>query len=90
MGSHGHFFGLFGYSYERNTPKTAPERTPSAKGGGDNEPNRAKTGECDSKKFFFVEISRSVLRELGRYKRNRIVGDLMCIESRRGRLLLAE
>lgn len=43
----------------RNTHRNAPRATQSAKGYGGTETNRAKTGECDSKKFFFVKISRS-------------------------------
>ena len=81
--------------YEHNAPETAPKRPTATKGYGGMEAERAKTGECDSKKFFFVKISRSVCADgVGIAFRGRVARALVIVSGitvpRCRSLLLAE
>ena len=63
-------------------PKHPPDRTHSPKGCGGRRLERAKTGECDSKKFFFVKFSRSVYADVvGIALRGRVADEVLVVEN---------
>lgn len=67
---------------EHHTPVTAWQSTKSAKGYGGTEPNRPKTGECDSKKFFLVKFPRSVYGYVvGIALRGRVADEVLVVEN---------
>ena len=78
MGNFGHLFGVFRIDYEHIAPETmaqgAENQRINAKGCGGIGAERAETGGCDSKKFFFDKIHKVGLRGWGRSRRNRVAG----------------